>query len=358
VVIDNQLCDHQKKVLFAYPVLGYGAPQLVARSRRQPMRAHCNGLRFGLCLFAALTPIAASAQTPAMPAGPVKFITPMAAGVGTDPVMRIVVDRLGKMWERQTELINQPGGGGAIAVRAAADAAPDGRTLLLAIASTFTVLPTTRPDLVATLNSLVPIGFVGEVPMGIAVSPRLPATTLTDLVAVSKKQSAGLDVAVEFRGSMPDLATQLLRDRTGANLNSVYYVAGGPAMSDVASGRVPIMVQGLSSPIAGGQLKLIAISSSARLPTYPDVPTASETVPGFAASGWFVLVAPPGTPGAIADKMNNDLRTVLAQPDVSEKFDALNVLARSLSRQQLGTFIRDEQQLWSPVAKQLGLATQ
>ena len=324
------------------------------------MPAHCNWLQLGLCLFGAFAsvPVAASAQQSAVPAGPVKFITPMAAGVGTDPAMRVVADKLGKMWGQPTAVVNQPGAGGAIAVRAAAESAADGRTLLLAIASTFTVLPLTEPGLSANLNNFVPVGFVGEVPMGIAVSPELPATTLTDLVALSKKRPAGLDVAVEFRGSMPDLTTQLLRNSTGAVLNSVYYVAGGPAMSDVAAGRVPAMVQGLSSPISGGQLKLIAISSAARLPSYPDVPTVSETVPGFAASGWFVLVAPPGTPPAIANKLNNDLRAVMAQPEIGEKFAALNVLTRSLSPQQLADFIRGEQQLWSPIAKQLGLATQ
>jgi tripartite-type tricarboxylate transporter receptor subunit TctC len=129
-------------------------------------------------------------------------------------------------------------------------------------------------------------------------------------------------------------------------------------MPDVISGRVPIMVEGLAGPLAGGQLKLLAIASSARLASRPDVPTVSETVPGFTASGWFALVAPPSTPPAIVKKVSDDLRVVLALPDVKQKFDELSLSTRSMSPQQLSDFIRDERQLWRPVIKQIGLTAQ
>jgi tripartite-type tricarboxylate transporter receptor subunit TctC len=120
---------------------------------------------------------------------------------------------------------------------------------------------------------------------------------------------------------------------------------------------VPVMVQGLSSPIAAGQLKLLAVASPARLSAYPKLPTVSETVPGFAVSGWFVLVAPPGTPNSIAVKVNHDLRAALADPQVSSKLAAANISTRSLSPQQLTEFLYSEQQLWRPILTQLNLAT-
>ena len=323
------------------------------------MSAHRSWFRLGLtCLVIVSSCFETSAQAQTFPAGPVKFVTSLSAGIGTEPAMRILADKLGQLWGQQTVVINQPGAGGVIAARAAAAASPNGQTLFMAVASTFTVLPVTEPNLAASLNDFVPIGFVGEVPMGIAVSPNLTVNSLPELIALSQTQPGGLDTAVELRGGVPHLTTELLRSRTAANLNPVFYLAGGVAMGDVIAGRVPVMIQGVSSPIAGGQLKLLAIASATRLQSHPDVPTVAETVPGFTASGWFVLVAPPGTPASIAQKISDDLRVALAAPHVKEKFAALSVSTRSLSPLQLKDFIHSEQRLWMPIVKRLGLVTQ
>jgi tripartite-type tricarboxylate transporter receptor subunit TctC len=309
-----------------------------------------------LCLLATLVSIVSSAQAQTYPAGPVKFITQLAAGSGTDPAMRIVTDRLGKMWGQQTVLVNQPGAGGALAARAVAAAAPDGHTLYMAIASTFTVLPVTQPNL--NVNDFVPIGFVGEVPIAVAVSPGFPVNSLSELISSSKQQPGTLNVAIGLRGGITHLTAELFRGRSGADLTTVFYPGSAQAIGDVISGRVPILIDGLAGPIAGGQLKLLAIASTARMASRPEVPTVSETVPGFAASGWFVLVGPPGTPASIVEKVSDDLRAVLAQPDVKEKFDALSLSTRSMSPQELDQFIRREQELWKPVINQIGLTAQ
>ena len=151
------------------------------------------------------------------------------------------------------------------------------------------------------------------------------------------------------------MASELFRDRSGAHLTAVFYPGAAQAMSDVITGRVPVLVDGLAGPLAAGQLKLLAIASPARLASRPGVPTVSETVPGFTSTGWFVLVAPPGTPAPIVKKIGDDLRTALAQPDVKERFDALALSTRSMSPQELEGFISSEQQLWKPVIKQIGL---
>ena len=310
-----------------------------------------------ICLLAAM-PVGLSAHAQNYPAGPVKFITQLAAGGGTDPAMHIVIDHLGKMWGQQTALVNQPGAGGAIAARAAASAAPDGYTLYMAIASTFISLPELQPNLAPNISAFVPIGFVGEVPMAIAVSPALPVNSLPELIAYSRTQQGGLNVAIPNRGGIPHLATELFRERSGAELTYVFYPGSAQAMSDVISGRVPMIIEGLAGPLAGGQVKLLAVASPARLATRPNLPTVSETVPGFTASGWFVLVAPPGTPSSIVRKVSGDLREVLARADVKQKFAELSLSTRPMSSEELGDFIRSEQQLWKPVIKQIGVAMQ
>jgi tripartite-type tricarboxylate transporter receptor subunit TctC len=298
------------------------------------------------------------AQAQTYPTGPVRFVTQLPAGVGTDSAMRVVADQLGQLWGQQTVVINQPGAGGLIAARAAASATPDGHTLYMAVASTFVVLPETHANLPFDVNDFVPIGFVGEVPMAIATSPYLPVTNLPDLIAYSKRQPGGVNLAVTVRGGIPHLTAELFRDRSGAELTSVFYPGTARAMNDLVSGRVAVSVEGLAGSIAGGQLKLLAIASPTRLAAHPDVPTVAETLPGFAASGWFVLVAPPNTPAPIARKVSDALRTVLAQAEVKRRFDAFGLTMRLMAPQELSDFIRSERALWQPVIRKAGLASQ
>src|ERR1043166_991872 len=248
-------------------------------------------------------------QAETFPAGPVKFITPIGAGSGTDAAMRVIVEQLGRVWGQQTVLVNQPGANGALAARAALSAAPDGYTLHMAIASIFTLLPYVQPANAVDVDAFVPIAFVGEVPMAIAVGKNQPILSLTDLVAQSKRKTDGISIALT-RGGIPHVTAELFQARSGANLTEVFYTGSALAMSDVLSGRVPAIIDGLGGPVGQGQLKLLAIAAAQRVKTHPDVPTVAETYPGVVGTGWFALVAPPGTSSAIVKKVNSDLLQV------------------------------------------------
>jgi tripartite-type tricarboxylate transporter receptor subunit TctC len=269
--------------------------------------------------------------------------------------MRLVADRLEKRWGHPVLFVTQPGAGGAIAAKTVADAAPDGHTLFMALASAFVVLPETQ-HLPFDISQFTPIGFVGEVPMGIAVSPELPVNSLQELIALSQHRPGGLNVAAAFRGSLPDLTTELFRARSGAAITAIHYPGSAQAMTDILSGRVPVVIEGLGGPLGTRQVKLLAIASPQRLGSHPGVPAIAETLPGFAASGWYVLVAPPHTPPALAKAINADLRAVLADPDVAQKFAALNTTTRDYSPEQTADFIHAEQQLWTPVVQRLKLS--
>jgi tripartite-type tricarboxylate transporter receptor subunit TctC len=180
--------------------------------------------------------------------------------------------------------------------------------------------------------------------------------TLAELIILSKRQAGGLNVAVAVRGGFPHLATELFRARSGAELAAVHYASSAQSLSDVISGRVPVIVESLGGPVGGGHVKLLAIASLTRLPSRPELPTVSETVPGFAASGWNVLVAPRGTPAPIVEKLNADLRAVLDRADIKQRFVELGSLTRSLLPREVAEFIRSEQQLWKPIVNKLGLA--
>jgi tripartite-type tricarboxylate transporter receptor subunit TctC len=318
------------------------------------MNAHLNWLRSGLALLAAAGVIVQSpASAQHHPAGPVKIVTQMGAGNGPDVALRIVAEHLGRIWGQQALVINQPGAGGLFAARTVASAPPDGSALLMAGASAFVGLSELQRNLTFSMNEFVPIGFIGEVPMVIAASPTLPAASLSDFIALSRKQPGGLPVATTARGDLPHLALELFRSRADAALTPVHYQAMPAAMADVISGRAAASIEGLGGPSARGSLKLLAIAARERLPWRSELPTVAETVPGFVATGWQVLVAPRGTPASIVLRLSNDLSTVLARSDVREKFQELGTSTREMSRQELPDFIRREQELWGPVVRRL-----
>ncbi len=312
-----------------------------------------------LCITAAtilvFSAAAVRAQTDGYPSGPVKIVTQQGPGGATIGAMRLVADRLGRRWGQPVLFVTQPGAGGAIAAKTVAEATPDGRTLFMALASAFVVLPETHKGLPFDISQFTSVGFVGEVPMAIGVSPGHRVNSLKELVALSKQKSGGLNLAAAFRGSLPDLTAELFRARSGAAVTAIHYPGSAQAMTDIMSGRVPVLIDGLGGPLGNGQLKLLAVASAQRLRSHPQVPTIAETLPGFAASGWFVLVAPPRTPLALANKINADLRAVLAEPDVTEKYAELNTTTRDYSPEQVTEFIHAEQRLWTPVVQRLKL---
>lgn len=306
-----------------------------------------------VCLLVTTAVVGSSAQAQTFPTSPVRIISPLGAGGATDVAARLVAEHLGRIWGQQAIVVNQPGAGGAVAARAVASAAPDGHTLFMAVASTFTSLPVLQPKLPFSVNDFIPISFVGEVPMAIAVTKELPVNSLAELIALSKRQSGGLSIAAGFHGGVPHQTAELLRQRSGAKLTPVFYPSQPQATTDVIAGRVPITIEGMAGSIINAPVRLLAVASRERLASQPGVPTVSETVPGFAASGWFVLVAPKDTATAIVEKASKDLRAVLAREDVMQRFNELSILTRPLSTQGLADFIHSEQQLWQPVIKEI-----
>ena len=203
----------------------------------------------------------------------------------------------------------------------------------------------------------MPIGFVSENPMFIAVSPTLGVSTLPELIALAKKRPGEIPYATTGVGRLTHLTGELLQHQAGIKLLLVPYT-GGPAhaFSDVASGRVALIIEGYSG-IAGaarsGSVKLIAVASTKRLAEFPDVPTVAETIPGFRATGWGVLVAPVGTPEAIVGKLSEDLRKVVVDPELEKKIARLGSYTNSMSPTETTAFIHKQQQTWQPVLDEI-----
>jgi tripartite-type tricarboxylate transporter receptor subunit TctC len=288
----------------------------------------------------------------------VRIICDSGLGSATDVTARLVAEGLSRIWKQQVVVLNHPGGGGSIAARVAATSPNDGYTIYMAAASTFTALagaPGVAENLPLQIpRDFLPIGFVTQQPMVIAVSPKLGVSTVPELIARAKEKPGEISYATTGRGRITHLTMELLEMRAGIKLQMIPYT-GGPtqAMGDVTTGRVQIVLDsysGLAGALQGGAIKGLAVASLDRLPGI-DLPTVAETLPGFFAGGWNVMLAPIGTPVLLMRLITFDLNRVLEEPQVKSKLAALGAYVRPMSPEDLLTFIQTQQATWKPVAE-------
>ena len=311
-----------------------------------------------LCVLTIAMAASLPAQAQDYPSRPVTFITPAAAGNSPDVVTRVVADRLTQIWQQQIVVLNRPGAGGLIAAQAAAGVEKDGYSLYVAQASTFTVLPIDQEGKmpVNLQTAFVPIGMVGEQPIALSVNKDVPAGTVAQLIALANKTPGGMLFGATNRGGQSHLTGELFRERAKANISFVHAAGAAVSLNDVIAGRIPIMFEGLAGlapGIQGGGVKLLGVAARERLPNLPNLPAINETVPGVVSSGWIVLMAPAGTPESVVQKVNADLRKVVAMPEVMERFQTLGTYTRDLTPAQTGEFIRNEERLWWPIVRQV-----
>ncbi len=320
-------------------------------------RWSCFGIA-GLCLSNLLAASVAHAQGGIYPDKPVTIIADAAPGATPDVDARFVAEGLGKMWGQQVIVVNHQGANGSIAARAAAEAAPDGYTLYMPALSTFVARSSVAPNLPVMLpRDFLPIGFTAENPMFLAVDASLGVTTLPQLIALAKKEPDKISIAVTGVGRLTHLTGLVLQDRADIKLLPVPY-NGGPAaaLADVGGGRVSMIIEGYSGivgAVKAGQVKLIAVASAERLPQFPDLPTVAETLPGFSATGWQVLLAPLGTPQPIVSKVSADLSKVVSDPDFKKRLGNIGSYSRAMTPEQVLAFVKKEQDTWLPVLQKI-----
>jgi tripartite-type tricarboxylate transporter receptor subunit TctC len=302
--------------------------------------------------------LAESALAQGYPSNPVTIISDSAPGSAVDTNLRIIADGLSQHWGQQVVIVNRPGAGGAISAKVAAEALPDGYTLYAPALSVFLTIPGKAPNLPLQLpRDFVPIGLTAEQPMSIGVNPKLAIKTLPELIAHAKSHPDTLSYAVTGVGRLTHLTGELLQIRTGIKLQMVPYTGGSAqALADIMAGRVSMVIEGysgLKGAYDSGQLKALAIASEKRIPGLPDLPTVTETIPGFVAAGWQAVVAPIGTPEAVTRKVSGDLRAVLVKPAVRDALAARGGHIRPSDPAETLAFVRSQQALWQPALEQL-----
>jgi tripartite-type tricarboxylate transporter receptor subunit TctC len=310
-------------------------------------------------LGASLTLVgAAIAQS--YPSKPIRLVVPFTPGGVTDTSGRLIAEQLSKRLGQQVIVDNKPGASGNIGTQQVAAAEGDGYTLLLGFDGTLVINPHVFPKTgFDTLKDFAPIGKIGDAVLILVANPSFPAKNLKDLIALSKTQAGGLSYGTSGTGGTPHIAGELLRQRTGANLVHVPYKGGGQALTDVLGGNIPLVytaIAGAIPHVKSGKLLPIAVSSSKRASSLPDVATFIENgVSDFEASSWVALLAPAKTPRAIVTRLNTELNAVLNDPEVRERLNGMGITAAPGTPESFGAELSRDLSKYGPVVKAAGI---
>ena len=299
------------------------------------------------------TPLAALADS--YPERPIKFVVPYPPGGGTDVVARIVQPRLQAVLGQSIVIENKGGAGGSLGTDIVSKAAPDGYTVLFTLSS-HTINPAIFPKLpYDTLKDFEPVGTVASLPQLLAANPGVPVRTVADVVAQAKAAPDKISFASVGNGSPGHLAGELMVIRTGAKMVHIPYRGGGPAVTDVIGGQVPLLwvsIPAAAQQVKAGKLRALAVSTLKRSPAFPDVPTMQEAgVADFEVDSWYAMLVPAKTPRAIIDKLNKALNTVLAEPAVRNQLLEQGADAVGGTPEALGKVIAAELPKWAKLAK-------
>jgi tripartite-type tricarboxylate transporter receptor subunit TctC len=290
------------------------------------------------------------------PARPVTIVVPFAAGGGTDIIARLLAQKLEQRLGKSFLIDNKPGAGSTIGAAAAARAAPDGYTLLMAPSPAMAMSVSIYKSLPYNpAIDFIPIALAAQTPFVLIVNPLLPIHSVADLIRVAKEKP--LSYGSAGPGTPHHLYAELFRSMTGVEMSHVPYRGSGPLVNDVVGGHLPLTFVDIP-PAVGviqtGKVRAIAISTKTRLASFPDVPAVAETVPGFDAASWQMLVAPAKTPRPIVEKLHAEVKAFL--PELTERFLSDGMLMMdNTSVEALQEFVRSEIARWEPVVRKARL---
>ena len=301
-----------------------------------------------------------SVQAQPYPNKPIRLIVPFAPGGVTDVSGRIVAIALAKRLNQQVIVENKPGASGNIGAQLVSKAAPDGYTLLLALDGTLVINPHVyeRTGFDA-LNDFAPIAKVGDSIIIIVAHPSVGVKTLAEMIALSKTNGKGLEFGTSGTGSITQVAGELLKQRSGANLLHVPYKGGGPAAADVVAGHIPLAFASASSVtqfLETSRLIPLGVPSAKRSIVFPNVPTFTEAgVQGVELNSWVGVLAPASTPDAIIRQLNTEINAVLGEAEVKAQLQGYGIIAASGSAADFAAEIKRDFELYGPVTKQAGI---
>lgn len=321
-----------------------------------------NGLkpRFPLnVLLAAASALALAAgplhaQTEAYPGKPIRIIVPNPAGGSADLMPRLISEQLSIKLGQSVTVDNRAGAAGNIGAEYVYNSLPDGYTLLAAPPPPLTVNLNLYPKLNYDSTKFVPVTVLAVIPNVLMLHPDVPLKSVEELIAYAKANPGKLTYASQGSGSTAHLTAELFKLNAKVNLTHVPYKGDAPALTDLLAGRVDMMfgnIGAFGQHVRAGRLKVLAVTSKERLAVLPGIPAMREIVPGVVAEAWFGMVAPPGTPRAVAQKLSSTIAAIMRDPEIAKRYAELNAEPIGNTPEQMAAFMKEDRERWRGVIK-------
>jgi tripartite-type tricarboxylate transporter receptor subunit TctC len=292
----------------------------------------------------------------------VTVVVPFGAGGTTDMFARIFAQAMQAKTGTPFVVENRPGAGGNIGSGAVAKAAPDGYTLLVGTVSTHAINPFLYKNMTFdTEKAFQPVTLIARLPNLLVVNPKVPAKTIPELVEYLKKNPGSVKYGSSGAGTSTHLASELFQIKTGTKMTHVPFRSSGDVMNNLAGEHIDLAFDNmtLAWPQAqGGTVRAIAVTSTERSPTAPEVPTVSENLPGFDATSWHGLFVPAGTPRPIVDRLAAEVKQIFGAPDVQAKLKEVGAVPSPMTPETFTTFIGAERAKWKDVVEVAGVSIQ
>lgn len=310
----------------------------------------CRAIPFAA--FALISMADAAAQQ--YPAKQIRIVVPYPPGGGADILARDISQKLGQQYQQPIIIDNRAGAGASIGTDYASRANPDGYTLLMASPSHAINTSLYKSLASDPVKDFAPIALVGSGPLVLVVNASSPVHSVKEFIAAAQAKPGWINYASAGVGSSPHLAGELFKMMAKVNIVHVSYKGTAPALTDLLSGQVQAMFAPVPTVIEylkAGKLRALGVSTLKPFSALPNVPAIADDVPGYEVLQWWGLVAPTGTPENVIAKLNHDIDAILAQPDMSHKFDVMGAEPGGGSTAQFDKLIRDEVAKWAGVIK-------
>ncbi len=311
-----------------------------------------------LAVFVAHLLALPSAQ--AYPDRPIKLVVASPAGSPPDVMARLLSDKMAAALGQPVVVDNRPGAGGTIGARSVAAAEPDGYTLLLGSTSTLLIAPATYKNAGYNAGTFAPVARIADSSEVLAVHPSVSVKSVAELVSLAKSRPDALNFASAGNGTLPHIEGELLKARAQIEMNHVPYRGGGNALTGLLAGQVQVLFSTLTQMlpyIRDGGLRGLAVTSAARSPLAPDIPTMVESgFDQFVVTSISALVAPPGTPIEIRRRLNETVTSALASDEVKQTLSRIGGEARPASPEELAAYLAEEQPRWARIIEATRIA--
>jgi tripartite-type tricarboxylate transporter receptor subunit TctC len=292
------------------------------------------------------------------PTRPVHWVVPYPPGGTTDVLARIMAQWLSDKMGEQFIIENKPGGGNNIGTESVVNAAPDGYTMLL-VNPANGINATLYTNLSFNfIRDITPVAGIVRTPNVMEVTNSLPVKTVAEFIAYCKANPGKINMASSGNGTSVHMSGELFKFMTGCDMVHVPYKGAGPALVDLIAGQVHVLFDNLPSSVGhikAGTIRALAVTSAEREPSFPDLPTIGETVPGYEATAWFGIGMPKGTPREIIDKVNAEVNRALADPQMRARLAELGGKPIIGTPDDFGKVIAAETEKWAPIVKASGV---